>query len=50
MTDKKINMHKEIAMGIEGKYATTPKSTNVQNKKCGGAVMKRAPIKAKKSK
>ena len=49
MSDKGISQHKEIAMGIEGKYATAPKSTNVQNKKCGGAV-KKTPMKSKKSK
>ena len=39
MTDKKISQHKEIAMGIAGKYETAPKSTKIIHKKCGGKVV-----------
>jgi hypothetical protein len=38
MTDKKISQHKEIAMGIAGKYETAPKGPKIVNKKCGGKV------------
>jgi hypothetical protein len=47
MTDKKISQHKEIAMGIAGKYETAPtvkgkkQVVKPMNKKCGGAVKKK---------
>ena len=49
VTDKKMPQRKEITSGVAGKYETAPKSTKVQNKKCGGQ-LKKAPVKAKKSK
>jgi hypothetical protein len=47
MTDKRIPLHKEIAMGIASKDETAPKGVRVVNKKCGGPV-KKAPVKSKK--
>lgn len=41
MTDKKINQHKEIAMGIADKSETAPKGPKVAMK-CGGKVKKLA--------
>jgi hypothetical protein len=38
--DRKITQHKEIAMGVAGKYETAPKGIPIQNKKCGGVVKK----------
>lgn len=41
MSDKKIPQHKEIAMGIEGKYAAVKGRKDVVNKKCGGVVKRK---------
>lgn len=44
MTDKKQPQRKEIAQGIEGKYATDPRVKDKKQiipKKCGGSVKRK---------